>query len=318
MSTGSMHSPCGSILGLLLVLWQPVLGAESVCPPVVTTPTAAQIQETRRQVQDRGIMWRFAKDNRYGYLYGTIHVGKLDWAIPGSTVSQALQDATSIALELDPTDATVQQALNAPQGTSERPELPEALWNRLRLQATKACIPWEQLQALPPLLIAMRLIALDARWDSLDPSYANEFVLAGFAKNAGKELVMLETVAEQRNIFSRPSPAEQLALIEDALSDLETGKSRETINAIADAWARGDLDQVARYGERCGTGTPHPSVSNVCERNLTIAERIEVLHQRGQRVFVAVGILHMVHENALPKLLRERGFTVERVEFDAR
>jgi uncharacterized protein YbaP (TraB family) len=157
----------------------------------------------------------------------------------------------------------------------------------------------------------------EARWVGLDPGYGNEVIFAAFAKAARKELVMLETAAERRQVFWQRSPAEQLALIEDALSSLETGETREELNALAEAWARGDLDQVARYGERCGTETPPPSFAKVCERNLTIAERIEALHQRGHRVFAAVGIGHMVHENALPKLLAERGFTVERVVFDA-
>jgi len=35
-------------------------------------------------------------------------------------------------------------------------------------------------------------------------------------------------------------------------------------------------------------------------------------------VFVGVGILHMVGTTGLPRLLQDRGFTVERIKFDGR
>jgi len=51
-------------------------------------------------------------------------------------------------------------------------------------------------------------------------------------------------------------------------------------------------------------------------RNPPMATSIEALHAAGRRIFVGVGILHMVGDTGLPRLLQQRGFTVERVEFD--
>jgi len=53
-------------------------------------------------------------------------------------------------------------------------------------------------------------------------------------------------------------------------------------------------------------------------RNPGIAARLDELHRGGQRVFAAAGILHMVGDGALQKLLTERGFTVERVPLGRR
>ena len=50
-------------------------------------------------------------------------------------------------------------------------------------------------------------------------------------------------------------------------------------------------------------------------RNPLLAERIAQLHASSKGVFAAVGALHMIGPLALPTLLRERGFRVERVEF---
>jgi len=68
-------------------------------------------------------------------------------------------------------------------------------------------VSWERLETLPPMMIATTLAVLDARWVGLDPSYGSEHVLAGFAKAAGKDIAMLETVAVQRRAIMGGSPA---------------------------------------------------------------------------------------------------------------
>ena len=64
---------------LLLALWAAPLGAQpAACPPTVAMPTEVEMQAALQAARDRGALWRFEKDGRAGYLYGTIHVGKLE------------------------------------------------------------------------------------------------------------------------------------------------------------------------------------------------------------------------------------------------
>jgi hypothetical protein len=49
------------------------------------------------------------------------------------------------------------------------------------------------------------------------------------------------------------------------------------------------------------------------ERNGPIADKLVALHASGRRFFAAVGALHMTGPQALPQLLRARGFQVEPV-----
>jgi uncharacterized protein len=48
-----------------------------------------------------------------------------------------------------------------------------------------------------------------------------------------------------------------------------------------------------------------------------LADSIAALHRGGERVFAAVGALHMFGPQGLPALLAARGFEVERVAFAA-
>lgn len=305
-----------SAVVLLVALGARGLFAEPACPPAVTVPTQAELQEAVRNARDHGALWRYEKDDRHGYLYGTIHIANLDWAMPGPTVGRALRDAETVAIELDPGDPATGAGMNAPQKPDEAPALPAATLDRLRAQAARACEPWENLAPVPPLMIVTRLTLLDARWDGLYTDYSIEAVLAGFARKTGKSLAMLETVAVQRAALVTGSPAEQAAEVDRRLAVLEDGSARKAMAAIADAWARGDLETLARLFAAPDTRAVLERLAGA--RNPAIAARIDELHRDGRRLFAAVGILHMIGDAALPKLLAERGFKIERVPLGVR
>src|SRR6266850_3955689 len=231
---------------LVLALAVPALAAERASPPSVVVPTQAELQEAVRNARDRGALWRFEKDGRHGYLYGTIHIASLGWAMPGPTVGRALRDSETIAIEADLGDPATGAGMAAPQKPHEAPSLPPAVIDRLRRQAARACEPWESLAPMPPLMIVTRLTLLEARWDGLHTDYSIEAVLAGFARKTGKNLALLETVAVQRAAIVTGSPSEQAMEIDRRLLALETGSARQAMSAMANAWARGDLDTLRR------------------------------------------------------------------------
>jgi len=188
--------------------------------------------------------------------------------------------------------------------------------DRLRRQAARACEPWEILAPMPPLMVVTRLTLLDARWDGLHTDYAIEAVLASFARKTGKNLVTLEPIAIQRAAIVAGSPAEQTAEIDQRLTALEDGSARKAMTVIANAWSRGDLDTLARLFAAPDARATLDRMAGA--RNPAIASRIDELHRDGRLLFAAVGILHMVGDAALQKLLAERGFTIKRVPLGGR
>ena len=314
-----MRRPARSValIALLLLTFSgPAWPAEPVCPPSAVVPTQDQLQDAIRNARDHGALWRFEKDGRHGYLYGTIHIANLDWAMPGPTIGRALRDSETIAIEADLNDPATGASMAAPQKPSEAPTLPAAMLDRLRRQAARACEPWEILAPMPPLMVVTRLTLLDARWDGLHTDYAIEAVLASFARKTGKNLVTLEPIAIQRAAIVAGSPAEQTAEIDQRLTALEDGSARKAMTVIANAWSRGDLDTLARLFAAPDARATHDRMAGA--RNPAIASRIDELHRDGRLLFAAVGILHMVGDAALQKLLAERGFTIKRVPLGGR
>jgi uncharacterized protein YbaP (TraB family) len=307
-----------ALLLALLLAPRPAAAAEPACPPAAGVPTPEQIRQAMQSARDRGALWRFTKDGRDGYLYGTIHVGKREWAMPGRAVFGALRDAETVVLEADPLDKAFRAGVTAPAAPHEAPPLPAPLARRLREQARRTCASWDRLRTMPPMMIAATLALLDAAWEGLHAEYASEMVLAGYARGAGKPLTALETSAIQRAAINGGPPVEQLASVEALLTGLEQGTARKEVVAAAEAWARGDLDGLRRSLVDANPAERASVERLIAPRNGPMAARIDALHAGGQRLFVAVGIMHMVGDAGLPRLLRERGFTVERVQFDER
>ena len=86
------------------------------CPPQAQSPTAPQLQAAAANARDRGLLWRVTRDGRTAYLYGSIHVGKLDWAFPGPQVTAALMASDTVALEIDIGDPQMAARLQAAGG----------------------------------------------------------------------------------------------------------------------------------------------------------------------------------------------------------
>lgn len=291
--------------------------APDACPPAAQPPTQEQLRAAQAQARDHGALWRIHRDGRTSWLYGTLHLGKLEWAVPGPRTLQALRSADTVALELDISDPAAMAQLAQPAPAGAALVLPAGLQERLNRQQAAACLPAGALSALHPVLQVITLSSLDARWIGLDPGYGTEFVLAGFARSSGRPVIGLETAALQMQALVPARPEETLHLLEQSLDQLESGLTRRVFGRLAQAWADGDLDTVANYEQWCECITSETDRTLLRrlndDRNPHLADRIAALHGEGRRLFAAVGLLHMTGTQALPQLLTARGFEVQRV-----
>jgi uncharacterized protein YbaP (TraB family) len=286
------------------------------CPPQAQSPTQQQMQAAAANARDHGMLWRITRDGRSSYLYGSIHVGKLEWSFPGPQVRAALQATDTLALELDPGDPQVVARMRPPAG-AVTPTLSPALKERLARQADAACVPRELLAAQHPVMQALTLTVLAARWQGLEPGYAQELVLGGFAREAQRRVVSLESPESQMAALIPRAAADARRMVTQLLEQLEQGVAQRGIARLAAAWERGDLADLADYERWCecitGDDDRRQMHRLLDERNPGMAAGIEALHREGRTVFAAVGALHMTGSKALPLLLQQRGFGVERV-----
>lgn len=284
----------------------PVLAA---CPPAPAVPTPAQVQAWADQAPDRGVLWRISKGGHSSYLFGSLHVGRPDWAFPGPALKAAWAATEVLAVELDPADVLPALATLPPE-----PPLPPALARQIDASTRAACLPPGALATLPLMLQVSTLTLLEARRDGFDAGFGQDVMLLAWAKAEGRPVQSLESVEEQLQALS-PSADELQAVVAGSLQQLRRGLVRKPMKKLGDAWARGDLKTLADYPRWCAcadTPAERAWMQRVNDgRNGPLAARIAALHGAGQRLLVAVGALHMTGPQALPRLLAAEGFTVE-------
>jgi uncharacterized protein len=323
MNTTTIHRIAGRLaLAIGLVLGSPVAPAADAtpaCPPTAQPPSPEQVQAGLRNARDRGFLWRISKDGRSSYLYGTVHVAKVDWMYPGATVMRAARESERIAVELDMLDADIAKRLVAAAGVGRDATLPAVLAARLRAQAMRACLPLQSLAMLSPEMQVITLSVMAGRVDGLDPSYAIDPFFAGLGRGMNKPVVSLETPESQMALMRAENEAERISVVDKTLAELENDRARAMIRRIADAWAQGRLDELQRYEQWCdcaNTDEERRALHRLLdERNPVLAEGIAAIHEGGHTVFAAVGSLHMIGAQGLPALFKQRGYTVERIEF---
>jgi len=279
---------------------------------------------------DRGLLWRVTRDGRTSWLYGTLHLGRPAWTRPGPQVAAALAAVDVLAVELDPGDPDVQRELAASgaaaaastaaattaTATTPRP-LPPALAEGLRAAIARACLPAAALAPLHPMLQAGTLMLLEGRWLGLDPAWSQEALLLAQARQRGLRVVSLERVSQQIAALLPPDEAATPPAVAQALQQLQDGSARRVLATLAAAWEAGDLQRLERYEDWCEcvpTAADRDFMRRLNdERNDALAAGIVARHAAGDRVFAAVGALHMTGPRALPALLQAQGFSVDRV-----
>ena len=286
--------------------------AARTCPPTIDDREPAS-------AADRGLLWRISSDGRSSYLFATLHVGRPAWRAFGPSLTAAQAQTDTLALEIDPADPALAASLGADPAGAAGPTLTPVLRDRLARAVERACLPPAALASLDPVLQAVTLTMLEARWLGLDASYAMEWLLAARARAEGREVVALESAAAQRSALVPAEPGAAQAMVEQALAQIEDQTGRRVLARLAGAWERGDLAMLASYESWCECAASEEDRAFLKrlndDRNPHLADAIAELHRGGRRVFAAVGALHMTGPQALPALLEARGFRVERIPF---
>jgi uncharacterized protein YbaP (TraB family) len=305
---------------LALVLCANVLAqTPPACPPAPQEPTPEQLRAGVRDARDHGFLWRISKDGRSSWLFGTIHIAKLDWVYPGPALRDAMAQSDTLALEIDPLDPTMQQRFAKTLSGQPKTPLPPALQERLTRRVQSECLPPTALDALAPEMQVAVLATLAGRRAGLDPAYGIDTVLAGWGRASKKDLVSLETPELQLKALQMKSPAETFELVDNSLDALDSGRALVTLRRMAAIWADGDLPELLRYEAWCDciktAADRAMMVRMLDDRNPALADSIAELHAVGQRVFAAVGSLHMIGPTGLPALMARRGYRVERIVY---
>lgn len=315
-----LHAFAATCIAVAALASAPAARAEaSACPPVAQPIDFDDSQVPSAPQPDRGFLWRISKGGRSSWLYGTIHVARLDWAFIGNRTYDAVRASDIVAVELDLTDRKLLDRIVELMKPRPDRSLDAATQQRLLAQVKAACLPESLVTMMSPEWVSVTLSALVSRHDGLDPAYAIDRSVALAARNLGKPVLSLETPELQAGALQASTADEARERVKDALDALEADQVRPLMRRVARVWADGRLAELERYEDWCRCmDTERERVLMrrlLADRNPAMVDRIDALHAGGKRVFAAVGSLHMVGAAGLPALFRARGYEVELIDF---
>lgn len=301
---------CSAMAGLTALATGGAAAQSVDCPPKAAAPAAAA-----HDGRDRGLLWRLERGGRVSYLYGTLHVGRPAWAGLGKKLRDAFDASDLLAVELDVSNAELMQAFA--RALPVLPEFRPALAERIAAAAVAACGDPKALAALPPLLRVVTLALLPTLREGLDPAFGSEPLLLKAARDAKRPVVSLEDPVVQAQAITPQPPSDLEVHLLDLLDQMERGRTTVVMLRLVKAWEDGNAAELADYARWCeclDTERDRAWFSRINDqRNGELASRIDALHSAGQRVFAAIGALHMTGPEALPRLLAARGFVVQPV-----
>ena len=231
-------------------------GAAPSCPAPPAQPTQEKMQALFKGAKDRGFLWRIEKEGKSAHLFGSMHVGKEAWSIPGPKTMAAFVGSDVVALELDILDPVIQADMANPAKFGIKPlALTPALKTRLDTLATRVCAPVKELSSMHPMMQLITVTLFDARFVDLEIAYGSEVFLSGFARGTNKPVESLESVELQIRTLLGGEPKPMLDGIDRSLALIEQGKSRPITERMVNAWASGNLNELETYQKWCECAT---------------------------------------------------------------
>lgn len=147
----------------------------------------------------------------------------------------------------------------------------------------------------------------------------------GLAKKDGKEVRDIEKLETQMNVITLLSDGYNEYAINELLDELEAENGedalKESFMELYTAWAQGNTDAFGTLEEAESSEIPAEFAEEYAEysrrllddRNVGMADAAEQYIKNGDNIFYMVGFGHFCGDGSVIDLLKQRGYTVERI-----
>jgi uncharacterized protein YbaP (TraB family) len=260
-------------------------------------------------------VWKISDADSTVYLAGSVHLlREKDMPLP-AVFDRVYAEAEELVFEIDmatmsdPDSAQKMRALGSlPEGERLDEKLSRATMARLGVYLKKRGMPAGVFDTFTPGMVYLTMGSIEAARSGAKPHLGLEMVYFAKSVEDAKPSRGLETVAFQMSRFNEFEPGLIETLINESID--EADDSTETFDAIVAAWRSGDEGALGDLIlEQTG---PHSRLHEVLlvERNRNWIPEIEKLLATDRDVMFLVGAGHLVGEDSVVDLLREKGYEV--------
>ena len=259
--------------------------------------------------EKKNFLWEIKSNTTKAYLLGSIHLGKETMYPLDTVIENRFNECDNLVVE---TNVKGTEALGLAASidmmygadSTVKDELSEFRYEKLKEIASYCSLP----------SILLNKVRLGYSLIFLQLQKLNDM---GYAPNYGIDLHFLNK-AEGKKVLELESAESQISLMnslieaaDTSIIDLEYFKTGiETMDSLVYAWQNGDIEfleeLLSSESAVLSIGGDEMSFKLNDERNFQMLEIIEKYLESNEKYFIIVGAAHLVGENGLINLLREK------------
>jgi len=272
----------------------------------------------RENLNAESMIWKVEKGSEVVYIGGTIHLlRESDYPLPEEFLN-AFANADILVLEADMgqlKSLEVQQKIMAgatyPPGEGLDQVLSKEAYDALAEYCQQNGLPLVALNQFKPSLVSLTILGLEMQKLGLSVELGIDINFYQRAVSEGKNLIYIETIDEQIAYILAMGEGQESEFMLKGLSDLH--KMPEQFEDMIQYWKTGDDDKMedlilAEFREEY----PELYESLIKGRNELWLPQIEALFLTEEDELVLVGAGHLIGEEGIITMLKERGYSVEK------
>lgn len=265
------------------------------------------------------IMYKICDDDNCNYLVGVIHMGDAHVKDLSDKVINAYKEMEYLAVEVDTTDYVLDMnKYLIPNGKTIDTLVPESLNKKLEEFSSKhTFFSYEEYKSFKlgiftDLLASALYMELGYMTEGVDRYFLN------LAHKENKKIISIETMEFQESFFDTFSDELYIYQIEDTIDTYD--EQKEMVKKLYEAYLNGDAKAIEEIlnddgdkeidNEKLKTELEKYKKTLYDDRNVVMADAIESYLKENKNVFVAVGAAHIVSDNGIIALLKEKKYKI--------
>ncbi|MBD3263752.1 MAG: hypothetical protein GF375_01455 [Candidatus Omnitrophica bacterium] len=309
-----------AVVSLCLVLILTFSLADNVLSLPGMYSLAANPGKEDRQ-SSKNFLWKIESLNNTVYLFGSLHLAKADFYPLDSAIEEAFKSSEVLVVEVDTSDIPPQVLQRKfmekgfyPPGETIKDNISSETFNLLQEKLNELGMNSRKAMVYKPWLLAMTLVTIEIIKLGFSPEAGVDFYFLNKARESGKDIVELESVDYQVNLFESFTSREGELFLFSTLLDMET--IEEQMDSMVSAWKNGKaevLEDILLKGIK-----EYPRLLPVYkkifyERNQQMASVIKDFAGKNKDYFVVVGATHLVGKKGIIELLKKEGYFLDQM-----
>lgn len=289
-------------------------------------------QKTLSQSKITPAMWKVEnKNGNYIYMFGTIHAADGDASVMPDYFESAYNDSQAIAVEADVSDMINDPTLTAglmkyimyTDGTTIRDHISAEIYDGVStvLKNNSSMYIEQAYDVMTPMAWSSALESAVVEKCGLDVKNGIDLVTTNRAKNDAKEVLEVESVESQMEMFERLSDNVGELMLMSYTSQEDFDKQVEQMKKLYGDWKAGSAiaeeeinpEILEDVDEETKKALEYYNDEMLLKRNPKMADKAEQYLSEGKKVLFMVGAAHFYGDNGLINLMQTRGYTVTRI-----